>query len=57
MIKGRKVYDPITKEWSTGWWVPVMLTGNVIYNHKIEVIGNVFDNSELLKGDQSCTDL
>ena len=34
-----------------------MLTGNVIYNHKIEVIGNVFDNSELLKGDQSCTDL
>ena len=22
-----------------------------------EVIGNVFDNSELLKGDQSCTDL
>ena len=23
MIKGRKVYDPITKEWSTGWWVPV----------------------------------
>ena len=34
-----------------------MLTGNVIYNHKIEVIGNVFDNPELLKGDQSCTDL
>ena len=29
-----------------------MLTGNVIYNHKIEVIGNVFDNSELLKGGQ-----
>lgn len=28
-----------------------MLTGNVIYNHKIEVIGNVFDNSELLKGE------
>lgn len=34
-----------------------MLTGNVIYNHKIEVIGNVFDNPELLKGDQSCTGL
>ena len=34
-----------------------MLTGNVIYNHKIEVLGNVFDNPELLKGDQSCTDL
>lgn len=28
-----------------------MLTGNVIYNHKIEVVGNVFDNPELLKGD------
>lgn len=28
-----------------------MLTGNVIYNHKIEVLGNVFDNPELLKGD------
>lgn len=26
-----------------------MLTGNVIYNHKIEVLGNVFDNPELLK--------
>lgn len=34
-----------------------MLTGNVIYNHKIEVLGNVFDNPELLKGDQSCMDL
>ena len=28
-----------------------MLTGNVIYNHNIEVIGNVFDNPELLKQD------
>mgnify|MGYP002796980539 CR=1 FL=1 len=28
-----------------------MITGNVIYNHKIEAIGNVFDNPELLKGD------
>lgn len=28
-----------------------MLTGNVIYNHKIEVLGNVFDNPELLKGE------
>lgn len=34
-----------------------ILTGNVIYNHKIEVLGNIFDNPELLKGDQSCTDL
>ena len=28
-----------------------MLTGNVVYNHKIEVIGNVFDSIELLKGE------
>lgn len=21
MIKGRKVYDPLTDTWSTGWWV------------------------------------
>ena len=28
-----------------------MLTGNVIYNHNIEILGNVFDNPELLKGD------
>ena len=34
-----------------------MLTGNVIQNHKIEVVGNIFDNPELLKGGQSCTDL
>lgn len=23
MIKGRKVYDPLTKEWSTGYWIPI----------------------------------
>ncbi len=28
-----------------------MITVNVIYNHKIEVIGNAFDNPELLKGE------
>lgn len=28
-----------------------MLTGNVIYNHEIKVLGNVFDNPELLKGE------
>ena len=28
-----------------------MLTGNVIKNHKIEVVGNIFDNPELLKGE------
>ena len=28
-----------------------MLTGNVIYNHKVKVIGNIFDHPELLKGE------
>lgn len=23
MIKGRKVYDPLTNEWSTGYWIPI----------------------------------
>lgn len=23
MIKGRKVYDPLTNTWSTGYWIPV----------------------------------
>ena len=23
MIKGRKVYDPIKNEWSTGYWIPI----------------------------------
>ncbi|WP_418428035.1 YopX family protein [Blautia hydrogenotrophica] len=27
-----------------------MLTGNVIYNHEIKVLGNIFDNPELLGG-------
>lgn len=31
-----------------------MLTGNVIYNHEIKVLGNVFDNPELLKGERRC---
>lgn len=30
-----------------------MLTANVIYNHKIEVLGNVFDNPELLKDEEN----
>lgn len=28
-----------------------MLTGNVIQNHKIEVVGNIFDNTEPMKGE------
>ena len=27
-----------------------MLSGNVIYNHEIKVLGNIFDNPELLGG-------
>lgn len=29
-----------------------MLTGNVIYNHNVKVIGNVFDNPELLENEK-----
>lgn len=23
MIKGKKVYDPVTNTWSTGYWMPI----------------------------------
>lgn len=23
MIKGKKLYDPLTNKWSTGYWIPV----------------------------------
>lgn len=23
MIEGRKVYDPLTNTWSTGYWIPI----------------------------------
>lgn len=23
MIKGKRVYDPLTNTWSTGYWIPV----------------------------------
>lgn len=29
MRQGKKVYDPITNTWSTGWWIP-MYNGNRI---------------------------
>lgn len=29
------------------------ISGNTVYNHKITVIGNIFDNPELLKGDET----
>lgn len=29
------------------------ISGNTVYNHKIVVIGNVFDNSELLEGGEA----
>lgn len=24
MIKGKRVYDPVTNTWSTGYWIPCM---------------------------------
>lgn len=30
MIEGRKIYDPIGKVWSTGYWLPVYSGKNVI---------------------------
>lgn len=29
MIKGKRVYDPVTNSWSTGYWIP-MYQGNKI---------------------------
>ena len=23
MVKGKKVYDPLTNTWSTGYWLPI----------------------------------
>ena len=64
IIKYRRNYAVEFINTGSNYWyrlrnksIHFMLTGNVIYNHKIEVIGNIFDNTELLKGDQSCTDL
>lgn len=32
MIKGRKVYDPLTNTWGTGYWVPVYgFNGHIAY--------------------------
>lgn len=32
MIKGRKVYDPLTNTWSTGYWIPIYsATGQIKY--------------------------
>lgn len=31
MIKGKKVYDPLTNAWSTGYWFPITDNlGNII---------------------------
>lgn len=32
MIKGKKVYDCITKTWSTGYWMPIY-QGNTIVQY------------------------
>jgi hypothetical protein len=32
MIPGRKVYNPLSNEWSTGYWIPVCdWKGRVLY--------------------------
>ena len=32
MIQGRRVYDPITDTWSTGYWIPVYNNvGSIMY--------------------------
>ena len=30
MIKGRKIYDPLTDIWSTGYWIPVYQGNRII---------------------------
>lgn len=31
MIKGRKVYDPLSNIWSTGYWLPIYdIKGHII---------------------------
>lgn len=30
MVKGKKVYDPITNKWSTGWWIPIYKGRHII---------------------------
>ena len=31
MIKGRRVYDPLTDTWSTGWWMPIYCGTTIMY--------------------------
>ena len=33
MIKGRKVYDQIANQWSTGYWIPVYGFNGHIVNY------------------------
>lgn len=30
MIKGRRVYDPVTNTWSTGYWIPVWNGNHIV---------------------------
>lgn len=29
MVKGKRVYDPVTNTWSTGYWIPIY-QGNMV---------------------------
>lgn len=31
MVKGKKVYDPLTNTWSTGYWLP-------IYDNRVHIV-------------------
>ena len=33
MIKGRKVYDPLTNTWSTDYWLPVYDNRGIIIKY------------------------
>lgn len=33
MIKGRKVYDPLTNTWSTGYWLPIYDNRGIIIQY------------------------
>lgn len=30
MIKGKRVYDPVTNSWSTGYWIPIYRGNKII---------------------------
>ena len=30
MRKGKRVYDPVTEKWSSGWWLPIYNGNSVV---------------------------